>query len=64
MPEKHGVEPGMSERRAALIGWRLFVASALFFAAASIRAGDLLALVGSLLFLVACFVFLIPLLRN
>ena len=48
------------ERRWHLVGWGLFVASALFFLAASWRVGDLLAIAGSLLFLVACFVFLAP----
>ena len=54
----------MNEHRAALIGWVLFVVSALFFTAASARAGDGLALTGSLFFLVACIVFLLPLLRR
>ena len=54
----------MSERRLALTGWLLFVASACLFIAASVRAGDWLALGGSLFFLVACIVFLIPLLRS
>jgi hypothetical protein len=41
-------------------GWLLFIASALFFIAAAWRAGDLLALAGAVLFLVACFSFLVP----
>ncbi len=49
-----------SEQRINLAGWVLFVVSALFFIAASVRAGDMLGLAGSLFFLVACFVFLIP----
>ena len=48
------------EHRINLAGWVLFVISALFFTATSLRAGDMLGLVGSLFFLVACFVFLIP----
>lgn len=44
-----------------LWGWMLFVLSALFFTAASIRIGDVLSLLGSLLFLFACILFLIPL---
>ncbi len=47
--------------RFQLLGWVLFVLSALFFIASSIRAGDMVSLVGGLLFLFACFVFLIPL---
>ncbi len=49
-----------SEHRINLFGWVLFVVSALFFIGASLRAGDTLGLLGSLFFLVACFVFLIP----
>ena len=48
------------EHRINLAGWVLFVISALFFTATSLRAGDMLSLLGSLFFLVACFVFLIP----
>jgi hypothetical protein len=48
------------ENRINLVGWWLFVISALFFTATSLRAGDMLSLLGSLFFLVACFVFLIP----
>ena len=48
------------ELRINLVGWWLFVISALFFIATSLRVGDMLSLLGSLFFLVACFVFLIP----
>ncbi len=48
------------EHRINLAGWWLFVISALFFIAASVRAGDMLGLAGALFFLVACFVFLLP----
>ncbi len=48
------------EHRINLIGWWLFVISALFFTATSWRAGDMLGLIGALFFLVACFVFLLP----
>ncbi|MDP6874456.1 MAG: hypothetical protein QF521_13080 [Alphaproteobacteria bacterium] len=53
----------MTPRRAWLsyvTGWILFTASALFFAYAALRAGDWLNLIASLLFLVACLVFLVP----
>lgn len=49
------------ELKLQLLGWILFILSASFFIAASIRAGDVLSLLGSLLFLFACFVFLVPL---
>ncbi len=48
------------EHRINLVGWWLFVISALFFIATSVRAGDMLGLIGALFFLVACFIFLIP----
>ena len=47
--------------RFQLTGWTLFIFSALFFIATSLRAGDMLGLLGGLLFLVACIVFLLPL---
>ncbi len=50
--------------RFQLWGWILFIFSALFFIASSIRAGDPLSLLGGLLFLVACFVFLVPLIAE
>ncbi len=48
------------EHRINLAGWWRFVISALFFIGASLRAGDMLGLLGALFFLVACFVFLLP----
>ena len=53
-------EPRRIERLCNLWGWWLFVASALCFIAGSLRSGDPVGLVGSLFFLVACFVFLYP----
>lgn len=47
-----------------LLGWGMFIASALFFSVSTARNGDDIGLVGSLLFLLACFVFLVPLLRQ
>ena len=51
----------IDQHRFQLLGWVSFVFSALFFITSSIRAGDLVSLIGGLLFLFACFVFLIPL---
>ena len=45
-------------------GWALFMVSALFFILAALRDGDPLALLGSLFFLVACVVFVMPLLAK
>lgn len=58
--EKSGHER-IREVRYQFWGWILFIVCALFFIAASIINYDLLTLLGSILFLVACVVFLIPL---
>ena len=47
--------------RFQLWGWIIFIFSALFFMVASIRADDPISLVGGALFLLACCVFLVPL---
>ena len=44
-----------------ILGWGLFLACAVCYIAANIRSGDWLSLTGSVLFLVACGAFLIPL---
>jgi hypothetical protein len=46
--------------RFQILGWILFIVSALGFIASSLKSGDMLALIGGAFFLVACFVFLIP----
>lgn len=46
--------------RIQILGWVLFILSALAFIASSIRNGDTLGLIGGISFLIACFVFLIP----
>jgi len=53
-----------TQYRFQLWGWILFIASAIFFMAASINAGDPISLIGGALFLVACFAFLAPLLAQ
>jgi hypothetical protein len=47
-----------------VIGWLLFVASASFFIVSSLESRDLAGLLGSVAFLVACGVFLWPLLAS
>jgi F0F1-type ATP synthase assembly protein I len=47
-----------------IAGWMLFIVSAFAFTVSSIRNGDSPALIGSLAFLFACFVFLASLLRS
>lgn len=41
-------------------GWLLFTASAVFFTWSTVRANDLPGIIGSLFFLVACLVFMVP----
>lgn len=48
----------MSDKRYELWGWSLFVVSALFFIAGSIRDGDVVGLLGGIFFLLACVAFL------
>jgi predicted membrane protein len=52
------------EMRFSLWGWVLFVVCALFFIASSLQSRDLLSLIGSIIFLAACFVFLYPLVKR
>jgi len=48
------------ESRFQLFGWVLFLACSAFFIASSVAAGSPWLLVGSILFLMGCVVFLIP----
>ncbi|MCD4721022.1 MAG: hypothetical protein K8S13_14375 [Desulfobacula sp.] len=48
------------EKTCQIMGWILFIVSALFFMASSLRSGDWIGFLGGSFFLVACFVFLIP----
>ena len=52
----------MSNKNINLIGWILFITSALGFIISSI--GSFWAMFGSLFFLIACIVFLIPFFRK
>ena len=47
-----------------LVGWILFIVCAIFFIASSLKNGDTLTFIGSVLFLIACIVFLIPLIKT
>ncbi|QJT10356.1 hypothetical protein [Oceanidesulfovibrio marinus] len=49
-----------SEHRCHLTGWWLFVGSAIFFIIAGLRSGDVLTIVGGILFLLGCLLFLYP----
>jgi len=52
------------EVRYQLWGWILFMVCAVFFIAAGIKNRDVLTLVGSIVFLAACVVFLIPVVQK
>lgn len=47
-----------------LWGWILFVLCAGFFIASAIKNHDLLSLIGSIIFLIACLVFIVPFLTK
>lgn len=51
-------------RKLQLLGWILFVFSALFFISSSIRAGDTLSLIGGIFFFISCFIFIFTLLKD
>ncbi|SHF66359.1 hypothetical protein SAMN02745206_02440 [Desulfacinum infernum DSM 9756] len=58
------MEKKVRSRRLETWGWMLFVGSALCFVIAGYLSGDPWSLSGSLLFLAACFFFLIPQWKN
>jgi predicted membrane channel-forming protein YqfA (hemolysin III family) len=47
-----------------LLGWILFIVCAIFFIASSLKNGDTLTFIGSIIFLIACIVFIMPLFRT
>jgi len=47
-----------------LWGWILFLVCAIFFIISGIINGDILTILGSVFFFVACFLFLIPLVKT
>ncbi|MFH1662814.1 MAG: hypothetical protein ABH934_02725 [Chloroflexota bacterium] len=52
------------ERQFNLWGWLLFLVCAAFFIASAVTSGDVLYLTGSIIFLLACLLFLVPLLKK
>jgi hypothetical protein len=56
-----GDDDKQREMKFNLWGWILFVVCAFFFIASSLQGRDLLGLIGSIIFLIACIVFLYPL---
>ena len=54
----------MSPRSHEILGWILFILSAIGFIISSARIGDLAGMAGGLLYLAGCLVFVMPLLRR
>ena len=54
-------DDGKREERFHLWGWVLFLVCAGFFIASSIESNDILGLIGSIIFLIACVVIIVPL---
>jgi len=44
-----------------MAGWILFIVCAGFYTLSSLESGSLSSLIGSIVFLVACFIFMVPL---
>ena len=49
------------DEKYALVGWVLFIVCAVFYTLAAFQYKSLTSIVGSLIFLLACFVFMVPL---
>ena len=54
----------MTEKTYHLIGWTLFIVCAVLYTISGLRSGDTLTIVGSIVFLVACFAFIVPLIQS
>ncbi len=52
------------EIKQQLVGWILFILCAIFFIASSLKNKDTLTFIGSVLFLIACIVFILPLVKG
>jgi len=55
--------PIVEESKYQIAGWILFIICAIFFMVSSLKNHDTLTFIGSVIFLIACFVFLIPIFR-
>ena len=47
-----------------IVGWILFIICAIFFIASSLKNQNILTFIGSVIFLIACIVFFIPLVSS
>ena len=62
--KKDKKEQTKRELKYHLAGWILFIICAVFFIASSLKNHDTLTFIGSIIFLIACVVFLIPLFQS
>ena len=53
-----------NNKRFHLLGWLLFLVCAVFFIAQNLDASDAVGLIGSIVFLLGCFAFIIPLIKH
>ena len=53
-----------AEKRFHLAGWLLFLVCAVFFIAQNLLHSDLMGLIGSIVFLLGCIAFLVPLISS
>ena len=61
--KEHQENQTIQEIKYQIVGWILFVICAIFFIASSLKNHDILTFIGSVIFLIACIVFFIPLVR-
>lgn len=52
-----------NDLKTQLWGWVLFILCAVLFTLSGVRARDILTIAGSIIFLIACLVFLIPVVK-
>jgi len=53
-----------NNKRFHLLGWLLFLVCAIFFIAQDLDTGNVMGLIGSVIFLLGCFAFIVPLLKH
>lgn len=62
--KKYHENQTIQEIKYQIVGWILFTICAIFFIASSLKNHDVLTFIGSVIFLIACIVFFIPLVRS
>lgn len=62
--KKDSKKPIQEDTKYQLAGWVLFILCAVLYAVSSLRNHDILSFIGSLIFLIACLVFLVPVVKS